>query len=77
MNNYELDFQRLEREVHPLLGDQLLFMGRVLDLKMRRIDAIENWFWEGFRGFCHFMSMIKCKTDIRDLKIAKLIKGTD
>lgn len=50
-------------------------MGRVQDLKIQKVNAIENWFWEGFRGFTHFLSLIKCKTTIEDLKIAKLIGG--
>ncbi len=71
--NYRLEFSRLEREVHPLLGDQLLFMGRVADLKMNGISAIENWFWRGFEDFTHFLTLERCNTSISDLIIAKLL----
>ena len=50
-------------------------MGKINNLKIQKVNAIENWFWEGFVGFTHFLSLIDCKTEIEDLKIAKLIKG--
>ena len=44
--------------MHPLLGDQLLFMGRILDLNIDGVNAIENWFSTGFPLTPHFLSLV-------------------
>lgn len=77
IGNELLKFENLEREVHPLLGDQLLFLGRVPSLIMFGIESIENWFWLGFPRVPHFLSLIDCKTDITNTTISKLINGED
>lgn len=61
--------------MHPLLGDQLLFMGRVLDLTIDSVNAIENWYYQGFENVPHFLSLVGCTSSLNDIKISKLISG--